>query len=529
MTKKHSAFHIPRSTLIWILFALLIIAVYFFGLNIPLLGPDEPRYSEVAREMFTSGDWITPRLGGFDWFEKPALLYWLQIVSYYLFGINEFAARFGSALFGLGTIFCLWILGKFVQRSEFRVQSSELEKQKSQFTIHNSQFANWLALIAASSIGLIAFSHAASFDIVLTFPITASLVGFFVFDQSRWKSGFTFYFSLFTFYLFIGVALLAKGLVGIIFPLGIVAFYYLLQWRLPPKTFIFSLIWGMVLSLLVASIWYLPVYQANGWKFIDEFFIQHHFQRFTSDKYQHHQPFWFFFLVLPLMTLPWLPFFLAAVWDFIKVSGSRFRVQGFRFQVSDGGKLRIENYQLRVFAFAWLIVPLVFFSLSGSKLPGYILPSLPGALILTADYVFRFMRNKPCRRTIMQCLAAGVLIGVVIALQFFVEDYSRNDTVKNLIAAANARGFSGAKILNLYTTEHSLEFYGAGRLERAADGKQKRFDGAADIYREINFENNPVLVIVPFDEVNYLTESDLLKTEVLAENGELAIVVAEKH
>ena len=521
----------PGNSVVWILFAFLIITVYLFGLNIPLLGPDEPRYSEVAREMFMSGDWITPRLGGFDWFEKPALLYWLQVVFYHLFGVNEFAARFGSALFGLGTIFCLWVLGKFVQSSEFGVQSSELKEQNSnsQFTIHNSQFANWLALIAASSIGLIAFSHAASFDIILTFPITASLVGFFIFDRSQTKSLVAYHLPLIIFYIFIGVALLAKGLVGIVFPFGIVAFYYLLRWRLPPKTFIFSLSWGIILSLLIAAVWYLPVYQANGWKFIDEFFIQHHFQRFTSDKYQHHQPFWFFFLVLPLMTLPWLPFFLAAVWDFIKVQSLRFKVQDLRLKVSGGKELQIANYELRVFAFAWLFVPLVFFSLSGSKLPGYILPSLPAALILTAEYVFRFVQNHPRRRIILQSLAAAVLICVVVALQFFVEGYSRNDTVKNLIAAADARGFSGAKILNLYTTEHSLEFYGAGRLERAADGKQKRFDGTAEILREASAENKSVLVIVPLNELKYLTTSDLLKTEVLADNGELAVVAAEKR
>ena len=94
-----------KNQFVWLLFAIIIVAVYFFGLTLPLVGPDEPRYSQVAREMFERSDWVTPTLGGFDWFEKPALLYWLQIASYKLFGVNEFAARFGSALFGLGTIF----------------------------------------------------------------------------------------------------------------------------------------------------------------------------------------------------------------------------------------------------------------------------------------------------------------------------------------------------------------------------------------------------------------------------------------
>jgi 4-amino-4-deoxy-L-arabinose transferase and related glycosyltransferases of PMT family len=105
-----------KNQIIWLLFAAVIIAVYFFGLSMPLVGPDEPRYSQVAREMFERGDWVTPTLGGFDWFEKPALLYWLQIAAYNVFGVTEFAARFGSALFGLATVFSLWILGRFSDR-----------------------------------------------------------------------------------------------------------------------------------------------------------------------------------------------------------------------------------------------------------------------------------------------------------------------------------------------------------------------------------------------------------------------------
>ncbi len=183
-----------KSNFVWIIFAIIIVAIYLFGLNIPLLGPDEPRYTQIAREMFGRGDWITPKLGGFDWFEKPALLYWLQIFFFKLFGVNEFAARFGSALFGLGTILSLWILGKSVQSSKFKVQS---KKTNNEGQTTNDNFANWLALIAASSIGLLSFSRGASFDIILTFPITAALVAYFLFDQREQKSGFTFYLLLF--------------------------------------------------------------------------------------------------------------------------------------------------------------------------------------------------------------------------------------------------------------------------------------------------------------------------------------------
>jgi 4-amino-4-deoxy-L-arabinose transferase-like glycosyltransferase len=505
----------PEFNIVWLIFVFLIVFVYFSGLTIPLVGPDEPRYSQIAREMFERGDWITPKLVGFDWFEKPALLYWLQIASYKMFGVNEFAARFGSAVFGLGTIFSLWILGRSASNSRFQISSSKSEIVTPESGMRNPEFANWLALIAASSIGLLAFSRGASFDIILTFPITAALVGFFIFDQSERRSGFTFHFSLFTFYFFIGVALLAKGLVGIVFPFAIVAFYYLLSRRLPSKTFIFSLVWGTILSLLVAAVWYVPMYQANGWKFVDEFFIQHHFQRFTSDKYQHHQPFWFFFLVLPLMTIPWLPFFLASIWNFFKS-----QIANRKSQIPDN---------LSTFAFAWMIVPLVFFSPSGSKLPGYILPSLPGALILTAICVSKFAAKSLTSERVLQITAAAILVFTFVVLRFFADNFIKPETVKYMIETVNAKGFADAKFVSLYTVSHNLEFYAAGRLERETNGKLRRFDDFSVLVREIKETGGErVLVVVPQETVtNLQKESDLADIETIAENGDSAIILVK--
>ena len=221
ITKTNDLRPATRNLYVWI-FAILIVVVYFFGLTIPLVGPDEPRYAQVAREMWQAGDWVTPTLGGFHWFEKPALLYWLQISSYNIFGVSEFAARFGSALFGLGTIASLWLLGRSVESRDGVIR-----------------FSNLLALIAASSIGIIVFARGASFDIILTFPITASLVSYWLWERKGSDCG-----SLVGFYFFIGVALLAKGLVGIVFPFAIVTFYHLLSWKWPKTSLLLSLFWG---------------------------------------------------------------------------------------------------------------------------------------------------------------------------------------------------------------------------------------------------------------------------------------------
>jgi 4-amino-4-deoxy-L-arabinose transferase-like glycosyltransferase len=512
--------------LIWLLFALVIVAVYFFALDLPLLGPDEPRYAQVAREMFERNDWVTPTLGGANWFEKPALLYWLQIAAYKLFGVSEFAARFGSALFGLGTIFSLWILGKSLA-AENTEKRGEIENKKilSPFSVNSvakKDFGNWLALIAASSIGLIAFSRGASFDIILTFPLTAALVAFFISDQSKNKSSFTFYFSLFTFYFFIGAAMLAKGLIGIVFPSAIVAFIFCFPEKLPSKIFIFSLFWGTVL-LYCRFGWYLPMYRRTAGGSLTNFFIQHHFQRYTSNKYQHPQPFYFFLWVLPLMTLPWLPFFAAAIWDFFK---SKIQSPNSKVQTqSKSPRLLFSASPLLLFSLSWLLVPLVFFSFSGSKLPGYILPALPAALVLTAKYVWHFRQKSQKKKYAVQFVAFAMFAVAAVALRFVVPAYAAADTTKYLIETADANGYRDAKILNLHTISHNAEFYGAGRLIRDADGKLKKHFGVSEVAEEIKRQGGKtVLVLVTLEYLHELPESNLVESKILGESGELAIV-----
>lgn len=520
ITKTPSPTRSRESPYFWPVFAVATVIFYLFGLAIPLVGPDESRYAQVAREMFERGDWITPTLGGFNWFEKPALLYWMEIASYHIFGVTEFAARFGSALFGLGTILCLWILGRAVERSV-----KQIPDDGSQTT---DRFANWIAFIAATTLGIVVFSRGASFDIIVTFPITAALVSFFHFDQSgNATPRISKLAALFFFYFFIGVALLAKGLVGIVFPFAIVAFYYLLSWRLPDKTFIVSLFWGTVVAIAVASVWYVPMYLRHGYAFVDEFFIQHHFQRFTSNKYFHPQPFYFFFWVLPLMTIPWLPFLVAAIWDFIKRI-VRLRDEETEKDILSPEKKSFSSPLLRL-ALAWLVVPLVFFSFSGSKLPGYILPALPAAIILTADRVYRFACT-PRRRTFLKSIGVATYAVLVVLLISAVPKFAEGDSVRSLIEAANARGFSDAKVLSLHTISHNAEFYASGRLLRDTAGKQRKLLGPSEVQGELRRENGgTVLVLVPLEYLHQLTQSDDLATQIIADNGELAITaVSEK-
>lgn len=505
----------------WSSFAVLAVFVYFFGLTVPLLGPDEPRYAQVAREMWQRGDWVTPTLGGFHWFEKPALLYWLQKTSYSIFGVSEFSARFGSAIFGLGTAVCAWILGKAAGGSD-KTSIAKPEAEK------------YLALVAASALGLIVFSRGASFDIILTFPIAASMTGYFVFDQAgegeKRRS-----WGLAAFYFFIGVAVLAKGLVGFVFPFAIVGFYHVLRWRSPSKSLLLSPVWGLPLAMAVAASWYLPMYLRHGWEFIDEFFVQHHFQRYTSNKYRHPQPFHFFFWVLPLMTIPWIPFFLAELWRTLKALVPRKQRESQNGRDEHGtarkeGGSAMARSPLAIFAFAWMSVPLVFFSFSGSKLPGYILPAVPPALILAGLAAYRFSLRSEFRAASVKALALITLVVIVIVIQFALPYFAEKDSVKDLITAAERRVPPSTPVAGFMTISHNAEFYAAGRLLRFPDGTQKRLNDVGEVAAFLGTSvNRELLVILRREHVHFLRSSPLLICEVVAESGEYAIAVVRTH
>jgi|CXWL01.1.fsa_nt_gi 4-amino-4-deoxy-L-arabinose transferase-like glycosyltransferase len=494
----------------WMGFAILAILAYLFGLSIPFLGPDEPRYAQVAREMFERGDWVTPTLGGFNWFEKPALLYWLEIAAYKGFGVSEFAARLGPALFGLGTVASLWILGR---KSAPPMVAGGLTRLS-----ETTSFANWLALIAASTLGIYVFAHGASFDIIITFPMTAALVAFYLYDRgvrppaTADVSGLAarphIPVALILFYVFIGIALLAKGLIGIVFPIAIVGLFYVFSRRLPTGEFTFSLFWGTLLAAAIACLWYLPMYQRHGWEFIDEFFIQHHFQRFTSNKYQHPQPFYFFFWVLPLMTLPWMPFAFASVWSSVR-------------RLFSGAKPQ----PLILFAFAWLIVPLGFFSLSGSKLPGYILPAIPAAVVLAAVYIFeKVAKSHRWANSVFAVASLVFIISIGVSITV-VPKFADTDSVSGLIAAAAERGYTSERVFGLHTISHSAEFYAANRLLRDSEGRQKKLYSPAEVVAEMRRANVArALVLVPPEYLRQITETGILRNEVIRDNGEWVIV-----
>lgn len=316
--------------------------VFFYGLgNLPFIGPDEPRYAQVAREMFISGDWVTTRLGGINWFEKPALTYWLSAAGYKLFGENEFGARFFIAVFATIGVLLVYGFGKRIRSARF----------------------GFLSAAVLTTCGMWpGFARVATFDMPLSVAITLALASFFIWEQREEQQSRNRFWFLMCFALGLGV--LAKGLVGIVLPCAVIGLYALLTRRLKILFKPQLLLVGSVIFLATAATWYAPVIAKHGREFINEFFIGHHFQRYLSNKYKHPQPFYFFFLVALAGSFPWTFYLLGSAWQSLR---------NWREILAD---------RLRLFLWLWVAVTIGFFSFSGSKLPGYVLPIFPAIALL---------------------------------------------------------------------------------------------------------------------------------------------------
>ncbi|MBL8189129.1 MAG: glycosyltransferase family 39 protein [Acidobacteria bacterium] len=359
--------------------------IFLYGLgSLPLIGPDEPRYAQVAREMFTSGDWVTTTLGGIHWFEKPALTYWLSAAGYWLFGETEFGARFFIALLATaGVLLVYW----FGQR------------------IRSAQFGFFSAAVLATCGMWPGFARVATFDLTLSVAMALALISFFVWERQQAEpqprptgnAAFWFFMSF-----ALGVAVLAKGLVGIVLPSAIIGMYLLLTRRLKivfnPKL----LLIGAVIFLATAATWYAPVIAKHGREFINEFFIAHHFQRYTSNKYRHPQPVYFFFLVALAGSFPWTFYLIGSAWRSLRT---------WRETLAD---------RLRLFLWLWVLVTIGFFSFSGSKLPGYVLPIFPAMAMLIGLELERWCQPVIERRTKVLAALTTAFIAVVGIAAIFV-------------------------------------------------------------------------------------------------------------
>ena len=337
-----------RASTDWLLLAGFCGFLFFFGLAyFGLVGADEPRYAQVAREMLARHDWITPTLGGKPWLEKPPLYYWQAMLAYRIFGVSDWAARLPSAVDATFMVAAIYLF---------------LKRFRPGFHLDG-------ALMAASAAGIIGFARAASTDMPLAAMFTIALLAWYAWYESESHRYLT------AFYFFLALATLAKGPVAPLLAALIVVLFAVAKndYRLLSRT-----IWipGVLLFCALVLPWHIAV-QIKSPEFFRVFILQHNFERFGTNLYHHPEPFWYYVPVVLLGLIPWTVFVAASLAESIRV-----------WWAERQEMLKSED-ALNAFLVVWLLVPLAFFSLSRSKLPGYIVPALPAGTLLLAEYVRR--------------------------------------------------------------------------------------------------------------------------------------------
>ncbi|MGB9202490.1 MAG: glycosyltransferase family 39 protein [Terriglobales bacterium] len=367
--------------------------LFFYGLGaFGLVGADEPRYAQIAREMLDRSDWITPTLQGKPWLEKPVLYYWQAMVSFRAAGISDRcrcsgctlpdcvaqAARLPSAFDAAMLIAAIYF---FLRR--FR-PGSELDG----------------ALITASCAAVVGFAHAAATDMPLAACFAIALLGWYAWYESQRNI------YLAAFYIFVALGTLAKGPVAPALSAVIIFLFVAIRrdWHALPRT-----LWipGIVLYLAAMLPWYIAVQLRNP-GFFRFFILEQNLARFSKNLYHHPQPFWFYLPVFLLAMMPWTLALIVAVAERARLIWSE-------------GKEAFSNPEdsWPLFLVVWMFVPILFFSASQSKLPGYILPAVPAGALLVAEYLAaRRSVEEEERVSPLFAAAHGVLCGLLVFAAF---------------------------------------------------------------------------------------------------------------
>ena len=356
------------------------------GDQLGLVGADEPRYAQVAREMLYVHDQacadvhaeivprslkrveiehsfhcllsgtVTPILYGRPWLEKPALYYWRAMSFFREFGVSDWSARLPSSS---GSGFLILLI--FLHMRRFR-PGGHLDA----------------ALITISCVAMLSFSRGASTDMQLAAPFCIGMLGWYAWYETGKK------FWLFDLYFFGAAATLAKGPVAPFLALGILLLFVALrrEWTLLRRT-----IWapGLILYFVMVLPWYVAVQRRNP-TFVRQFFLEHNLERFGTNRFQHHPPLYYYLIVLLLGLMPWTFLAMRALIDALQTSFAEWKVRGKAVRYLGNSR---AGDAFPEFLVLWTLFPILFFSLSGSKLPGYILPSIPPLTILTGDYLHR--------------------------------------------------------------------------------------------------------------------------------------------
>lgn len=367
-----------------LLLAALSIGTLFFRIGaLPFIGNDEPRYARIAEEMAASGSWTTPTLEGKPWLEKPPLYYWSTIPFLSAVPDREAAARCAPALGALVTALALFWLGT---------------------ALWNRLSGLLGGSIALTSLGFVAGGRTAATDMPFTCCLTLGLAC--LAAAARRDPGPL---KILAAYAFLGLAVLGKGPVAVILAAGIGLLYWYLhdrgdtmrRWRVCR---------GIPVLLLVGAPWFWLAFRENGYAFVATFFVNHNLARYVTEIHHHSQPIYFYIPVLLLLMFPWsgwLPFLITE---------SPLKTLR-RWRHWDPGML---------FLTCWFLVPLLFFSMSDSKLAGYILPSLPPASLILGARIARRIEDGSASPVLRISMVLSLALSAVMALGaplYFRKDY----------------------------------------------------------------------------------------------------------
>jgi len=386
----------------WVLGVLAVVAlmVGIDNLDRPLANPDEGRYSEISREMAASGDWVTPHLNGLKYFEKPPLQYWATAAAFKLFGENETSARLYVGLCGLATILLIGFAGMRLMNPEAGLAAM---------------------LVLVSSPYFLALGGIVTLDMGLTLWTTATVCSLLLAENAaeprarrRW---------MLAAWAAMALAVLSKGLIGIVFPAAAIFLYCVMRRDL---AILRRLEWlrGALVFLALAAPWFVLVSLANP-EFARFFFIHEHFQRFLTQSHRRVEPAWYFVPVLAVGFLPWvfaLPSAIAQAWR------------------SEAGARGPQPLRLLLAYSAFVVV---FFSASGSKLPAYILPAFPPLALA----IGRYLAQAPPRRLALWA-ALTIPIGIALAaVAWHLPDTTRDEWTRRAYEDAWGIAFAGALLL----------------------------------------------------------------------------------
>ena len=317
-----------------------------------LIMPDEGRYAEIPREMVASGDWLTPRLDGLKYFEKPALQYWATAAAFTLFGEHQWTARLWSALTGLLGILATWFTAR---------------------RLWGGGAALGGAGVLAGSLLYGLIGHVNTLDMGVSFFLSAAVFAFVLaqHDDASPRENRNYMLAA---WLAAALAMLSKGLIGLVLPGTALIVYSLWQrdfssWRR------LHLVPGLALFAVVAAPWFVAVSIANP-GFAQFFFIHEHFQRFLTKEAGRYQPIWYFLPILIVGMAPWLIALFSAPW-------------------SAARREPLQRFQPLRFLLVWIVVVFCFFSVSDSKLASDILPLFPALAALIGWHLEQLAGRDP--------------------------------------------------------------------------------------------------------------------------------------